>query len=79
MMMNPGPVEEGGKALKTVADVMRSQPLAFGFVVTNIIWVAFFIWFAVTLRARNLAERNYQKMIIERCFPDVFKPKEPSK
>ena len=66
--MNPGPAEEAGKALSTIAHAMKTQPLALGFVVTNILWITFFIWFAWTLRDRNTKERNYHKLVIERCF-----------
>jgi hypothetical protein len=66
--MSPGPSEEAGKALGTIAGTMKSQPLAFGFVIMSILWIAFFIWFSLNLRDRNVKERDYQHMIISKCF-----------
>jgi hypothetical protein len=42
--------------------------LLFGFVIMSILWIAFFIWFSLNLRDRNVKERDYQHLIISKCF-----------
>jgi len=70
-MMNPGPVEEGGKAIAVVGDVMKSQPLAFGILVVNVLWIAFFTYFALSLKGRNEDERKYFKAEITECRQEL--------
>jgi len=65
--MNPGPGEEASKALSTIADVMKAQPLALGFILTSVMWLVFLFWFASKLNDRNVAERKYFIDEIKEC------------
>lgn len=40
--MNPGPVEEAGKAVGSFMDIMRAQPLSLALVIMNIALLIFF-------------------------------------
>lgn len=42
--MNPGPIEEVGKATNTFMDIMRQQPLSLALVVMNLALLALF-WY----------------------------------
>lgn len=44
--MNPGPVEEAGKVAGGLIDAMKSQPLALGLLICNILLLCLFAYIA---------------------------------
>jgi len=64
-------MKEGGKALGVIAEAMKTQPLAFGFVITNVMWIAFFFWFAWTLREHNAVEQKFYQGLFQECKQEL--------
>lgn len=74
--MNPGPIEEAGKAAGTFMDVMRGNPLALALVACNLMLLALFFYvtnWAGNNRATEFAaimamQREVQQLLYQ-CTP----------
>ena len=60
--------QEAGKAVSTIAETMRGNPLALGLLVMNALFLAFFGWLSVHVSQRNDQEREYFRQHIEKCW-----------
>lgn len=74
--MNPGVIEEGGKAAGIFMTVMKDQPLALALVVCNILLLALFFYVAKQASANRAhefqlvleAQKDVQKLLYN-CVP----------
>src|SRR5262249_36423052 len=79
-MMNPGPVEEAGKAANTFMDVMRSQPLSLALVVISVMLMAYLFYNAQKsgdarkdFADKLFAKQKHQAALFAGCiFADDF-------
>ena len=67
-----GALEEGGKALGTVAESMKSAPLVLAFLIVNFSFIAFAVYImhevGDTIRARNEQQSALLKNIMDECI-----------
>ena len=67
-----GALEEGGKALGTVAESMKSAPLVLAFLIVNFSFIAFAVYImhevGDTIRARNEQQTSLLKNIMDECI-----------
>jgi hypothetical protein len=75
--VNPGPIEETGKAVHSFMDIMRTQPLALALVVMNFGLIGFTYYQASTFttqRRENVAlfvdiQKEVQKLLSQCIVP----------
>jgi hypothetical protein len=78
--MNPGPLEEAGKAAGSVIDAMKTQPLALALVIMNCALLGLFFFVTSTVakqREREItmlyAEHKEVRELLSRCTAPAHK------
>ncbi len=76
--MNPGPVEEAGKAAGTFMAIMKDQPLSLALVIMNLCLLALFYYIASTISERRanefekvMAQQDKINTLLYNCVPTV--------
>jgi hypothetical protein len=67
-----GVTEETGKAVGTIAESLKSTPLALALVVVNVLFLAFVTFIAFKVDARNEQERAHQNQTIDKLTQQCF-------
>jgi branched-subunit amino acid ABC-type transport system permease component len=63
--MNPGPLDEAGKAASGFMDAMKTQPLSLALVVMNIALLALFYVIIRSAEGRQIRIVEQQKQLVE--------------
>jgi hypothetical protein len=68
-----GAAEEGGKAIGSVVDALKSTPVILSLIVMNVIFLATALWFLHEVATNSRARTAEQTAILSECMKRLTK------